>query len=628
MSLVPVPIRALAFAPLLALAGCDALSGGPDLDPVASPVAPASSAEGQAAGGQGATARAGGKPPLYVVLYTHHYLGLGGYYPTAAQVRAVAEACVEADMVADCVLHFDGILVDRLEAEDASLDDYLQQHRFPIGYHGEEAHGPYPVVVSVQRLNRSKDEVTEQGVVVPGTSFDQAVEVIRQRYTHGFSGPRVDAQGYLSRQSGGASSSRSGGIARVEAWTGADPQIVPGHALFQPAATLAFEAEADIALLQAAGPFAPHFLKNTKDPELMSGIAAFLGEEDTLFWYMGQLAEKGSESSMLPMWNTANLVQKAGKGGVDSRGYLGLHLLPGPLLAWGRQLLAQVPDQKKLPRKQNLEGGKRPPRGEGAPAGARSTGGQSNQEIKRQMLAQQGGGTPGQEVRDAVAGQDRSRGRLVSMKIDGSKEDVAATLAFMKQWTAQDPTVELVSPRELLQRVAPPTVSVQAKAAAQAVLEAWSDGPADTLSVGGSPLSQADAFEVMARHLAGGGERITTTNVLGPLGAASSLVQGRGKVTDDEVRAAAAAAVKAIDESPHHAMPVTVQVGGTTVGFHQLHWLMARVVAEGDEKLEVPEAAYAPPFADWLADRLGRDDPDSAFWMECQYWTIKPAVFR
>ncbi|MCK6506020.1 hypothetical protein L6R53_21995 [Myxococcota bacterium] len=601
----------------LGLLGCDLLADTLADTPVALPAASdASPGAGRAASGQ---------PPLYVVLYTHHYLGLGGYYPSAAQVRAVAEACVEADMAADCVLHFDGILVEKLSAEDPTLDDYVRDHDFPIGYHGEEAHGPYPVVVTVQQLNLGKDSLPEQSIVQAGASFDQAVDLIHHRYTHGYSGPRLDAQGYLSRQSGGQSSERPGGIARVEDWTGADPQILPGHALFQPAATLAFQREADIALLQAAGPFAPHFLKGTRNPELAERVAAFLGQPDTLFWYMGQLAEKASEHSSLPMWSAASLVQRAGKGGVDGRMWLGPHLLPTALLDGFRAAWAQAPAARP-PKKQALDGARPTRQGPGRGEGT-ARDGRSNQEIKQQVLAGQGAAAAGEEVRRVAADQDRSRGRMVSMKIDGSKDEVAAALAFLRQWADRE-GVQLVSPRELRERVAPSRVQVEAKAAAAAVLASWSAGPADSLVVGGQPLSQADAFEVMARHLAGEGDRISTTDVLGPMGAASSLPQGRGTVTVEQVRLAARAAARAIEDHPHHAMPVHVEVGGQAVGFHQLHWLMAQVIARGATSLELPQAEYAPPFAGWLADRLGRSNPDSAFWMECQYWTIKPAVLR
>lgn len=619
----------------LGLIGCDLLPGKLPDPPIALPDIPS-----LPAAAADAARSASGAPPLYVVLYTHHYLGLGGYYPSAAQVRAVVEACVEADMEADCVLHFDGILVDKLDAEDPKLRDYIRDHDFPIGYHGEEAHGPYPVVVGVQQLNMGKTAPPEQSVVQGGMSFDQAVDAIHQRYTHGYSSPRLDAQGYLSRQSGGQTSSSKGGIARVKEWAGADPQFLPGHALFQPAATLAFQREADIAMLQAAGPFAPHFLAGTKNPELIKRVAAFLGQPDTLFWYMGQLAEKASEASSLPMWSATDLVQRAGKGGADGKMWLGPHLLPAALLDWGRVAWAQAPGNNARPPKKPAVDGARPPRqgpgrGEGTPKEAPKEGGkdgatksgQSNQDIKRQMLAGQAAGAAGEEVRRVAGEQDRARGRVVSMKIDGTKEQVADTLAFMQQWASRE-GVQIVTPREVRERVASSQVKVEAKAAAAAVLGSWSNGPADSLVVGGKPLSQADAFEVMARHLAGEGDRITTSDVLGPIGAASSLRTGKGTVSADQVRAAAKAAAAAIASHPHHAMPVTVQVGGQAVGFHQLHWLMAQVIAQGAQSLELPQAGYAPPFAGWLADSLGRNDPDSAFWMECQYWTIKPAVLR
>lgn len=558
-----------------------------------------------------------GKAPVYLFLFTHHYLGLGGYYPDADEVRAVAEACVEADLAEHCTLFFDGLLVDKLKTRDPTLKDYVREHGFPIGYHGEESHGPYPIVVSVDHLGpaRKVDEVVREG-----WDFDEAVNAIQYRYCHGFEGCEFGPTGYLVRPEGGETDkSVTGGIRLVRSWFGKEIGVMPGHALFQPAATFAFQNETDLKLLQGAGVFAPHFLSMTKDAALIERTEAFLGEGTTLFWYMGQLAEKGTQKTMMPMWSTESLAPRGGgAAGPNAQGYLGPHLLQFGAQALGLELpgaLAQA--QQRPPR------GKVPPRGKrpGLPPDAP----EDPADAKRGRH----GGPPGAEVAQTFAALDRTVPQVVTFKIDGAKDEVHDALAWVEETTRSDRKVELVTASELHDKVKPAQVTLDADATAQAVLKYWSGGPPDFLLVDGGYASLTDAFEVMARHLAGGGKRIETTGVIAPTGRYRDRVSGSGTVTGAQVKAAAAGVVKAMDGDKYRAVPLAVTVGKTRVGFHQYLQLMAQAIAQGDgAKLTVAEAQYAPPYARFLAGKLGRENEDQTFWMETQFWTIKPVTWK
>ncbi|NOY25331.1 MAG: hypothetical protein GXP62_05610 [Oligoflexia bacterium] len=621
---------------------------------------------------------AGSKAPVYVMLFAHHYLGLGGYYPSAAQVRAVAEACVDQDMAKVCTLFFDGLLVQRIQKEDPSLRDYLREHDFPIGYHGEEAHGPYPNVVSMTQLNRGGRP--NQEVAVVGQTFDQTVDAIQRRYCHGFRSYQLDTANYLVRNVGGETDdSTSGGMCAVRDWLGEDIDIMPGHALFSPPATFAFDQISDFGMFQGAGPLAHHFLVNTKNPALIERTDAFLGADTTLFWYMGKLTGKGTETTMLPMWTTDDLVQKLSRGGggkrspasrdgepdrrqpaagqgrrgrrprIDGRNYLGPHLLPWTLPSFDKGLLdgwsswlaqAQAPRTGGAPSRGARRN--RPPKNadgswpkldseaqDQAPAGKGGQRGQGGQGGQGASSPKRGSGSPGSEVQVATTQLGRRVPQYVSMKIDGNKQNVEAELAWFKSWQASDPGVQFVTARTIREKVESPLIRAKASDVASAVRSSWQNGPPDTLTLGGTAISSADAFEIMVRGLAGDSGNVQTTGVMGPTAAEAALAQGTGTVSAADVKAAAATVVSSIEASKWHAMPVNVKVGRTVVGFHQYQWLMSQAILDpGARSITVPTASYAPPYIRFVEDELGRANRDEAFWTECQFWTIKPATWK
>lgn len=658
---------------------------------VISAVEETTAGEGRGGSGRGSSSRSvegvpAARPdaaPVYVMLHTHHYRGNGGYYPTAQEVRDIAEVAVEAGIDDRSTLFFDGLLVDKLMKEDASVISYIKGKDFAIGYHGEESHGPYPVVVSVEQVSRNGTGVAQVGKY--GYSFEDAVNAIQYRYCHGYEGCEFGADGYLSRFSGGETDdSVTGGIRLVRQQFGREIEILPGHSFYNPAAGFAFANESAYVMLQGAGVFAPHFLGNTGDKELQERTHAFLGDDNNLMWYMGRLAEKGMEETQLALWSEADFAEKAsggksGGGGGSERppksgsgqrpprgaGYFGPHLLPfslpdlggsgllGALPTWLDQAQGGRPPGAtggsqggRPPKSGSSTGGDRPPRGaEGGqqpPRGAEGSGdrpprgAEGGQQPPRGADPAAGAsrkssssGTPGADTKTEAAALSRRVPQVASMKMDGRRENIADCVAFFKAWSESDSGVQLVTPALLREKVHDPEVKLDAEDTARAVQEYWSKAPADFLVVSGTYATLAEGWEVMARHLAGEGDRIETTNVLGPVGRASELVNGSGTVTGSQVRAAAKTAWAETQSNRFHAMPTAVTVGGTRVGFHQFYWMMSEAILKGDDaRITVPSAGHAPPFAALLAGKIGRENPDQTFWMEAQFWTVKPVTWK
>lgn len=566
----------------------------------------------------------GGKAPLYVLFFTHHFRGQGGFYPSSDHIRATAQACLDQDMAPYCTLFFDGVLVDRLAQEDPELPAFLRKHGFPIGYHGEEAHGPYPVVVAVEALS-GKDAGQPQ-VEQPGWTFAQTVDALKKRYTHAFQRPTLGSDGYLRRAEGGSSDlANPGGVARVEQWLGQEATLSPGHLVFQPAAAFAFDVGDPIPLFQGAGVFAPHFLKNTRNPELINATNEFLGAQTSLFWFMGRLVEKGRTDTQIPVWSTEGKVEPASRGGGGRGGGFGDDEGGGGGGRFGdgagqRDGAGQGDGARFRGKAGGGGGGGRGPGGGGAGAEQRGGGGGFGP----------GGGddTPGAAMKKAFLAVERSTPQLVQVHIGGLQEHTRSGLAWVKEQQAQDPAITFVTGATVHQVIHPSQEELEPTAVAAAALKYWGDGPADYLVVDQQAVSLADGFEVMVRHLAGAKGPVRTTDVIGPVGQASDLVTATGTVAAADVRAAAPSVVKAIDASPWHAMPTTVQVGDTTVGFHQYYWLMASVIAGREGPIELPRTSYSPPFARLLAGLLRGELPDQTFRMEAQFWTAKPVRWR
>ena len=159
-------------------------------------------------------------------------------------------------------------------------------------------------------------------------------------------------------------------------------------------------------------------------------------------------------------------------------------------------------------------------------------------------------------------------------------------------------------------------------------MEGWQEAPPDFVEVGELPLSLADAFVALATGFVKAGPA-QAWPVLGPVGKPGELVSAVGSVTAAEVVEAAtqvgASLLAARDEKGR--LPLNIQVGSQQVGFHQFLHLMATATLGSSGEIVIPDTDHAPPFARWLTTAMKRPNARSNFWMQCQYWTIKPVVW-
>lgn len=517
------------------------------------------------------------EPPILLFAFSHHYNGKGGYYPTAAEVRGIGEACDEVGLTNKCTLFLDGVLVDQLQQSDPSLRQWFRSNPFPIGYHGDDTHGPNPLV---EDLAEMLGQPNSTRLVPQGADFDSAISSVRNRYTKHLSGYEIKPDRYLNRsQRSTVQSSQPGGIELVQDYTGRSVEIITGLALFQPLVSLALEGMSDYYVHQESGPFASHFSQKSCDPrELTQQIGDFMGTDTQVFWFMGRLAVKGRRNSTLPQ-----IDEDSARGGHPSGG-----------------------------------GSDRPPKGKKPPRGKKSGGPPSDRSAH-------GTGGNSSSFEAAVHKMPRSRTAptLYNFKMSGDPDRVADGLRLLQ--SRED--VVFVTAADVWLLVEGPQVTLSPTQTATALKAAWSGGPPDSLDVQGSPASLTDAFQVLAEGLTSGSTAATVSPVLGPMGKPSTLSQASGTVSATEVKAAAASTLAAVQRD--RALPMNISVGSKSVGFHQYLYLMAEAtLSPNAAKISIPSATHAPPFASWLVSVMGRPDKDIDFWTTCQYWTARPARWR
>ncbi len=244
-----------------------------------------------------AVASSGSRQPVFFLAFTHHYNGPGGYYPSAAEVRAMGEFFVKAGIPG--TLFFDGILVERLLREDPALIDQIRRWDLPLGYHGEETHGPYPV--GSELLGEIHTLREAQGYAGPwslttGQDWDAAVKLVEERYS--FVRPyRIDEATRMldRRQPSATDRSRTGGLRLVQQAFGKDVSMMPSHALESAPKGYAFRRMSRFGLDQPAVPVALHALKIFRIGEVADRVMAIAGENESIFWYMGRLHGKGDD---------------------------------------------------------------------------------------------------------------------------------------------------------------------------------------------------------------------------------------------------------------------------------------------------------------------------------------------
>lgn len=243
------------------------------------------------------TAYSGPPQPVFLLAFTHHYNGPGGYYPAAAEVRTMGEFFVKAGIPG--TLFFDGILVERLQKEDPDLIRQIRQWNLPIGYHGEETHGPYPVaseLLGEVYTLREAQGYRGQWSLTTGQPWDSAVRLVEERYS--FTRPyRIDEANHMLDRRAPSTTDRSriGGLRLVQQAFGKDVSFMPSHGLESAPEGYAFRRMSRFGLDQPAVPVALHALKIFRIGDVADRVMAIAGANESIFWYMGRLHCKGDD---------------------------------------------------------------------------------------------------------------------------------------------------------------------------------------------------------------------------------------------------------------------------------------------------------------------------------------------
>ncbi|MDD2707686.1 MAG: hypothetical protein PHV34_06710 [Verrucomicrobiae bacterium] len=239
-----------------------------------------------------------GRAPVFIVPFTHHYNGPGGYYATAAEVRQMGELFSRYRIPG--TLFFDGILVERLQKEDPSLIPQINAWKLPIGYHGEETHGPYPVgseLLGEVRVLKEAQGYRGAWSLTTGRDWAAAVMLVGARYSHARDF-RIDEKTRMINRlrETPTDMARLGGLALVQKTFGRDVSMMPSHALESAPEGYAFRRMSKFALDQPAVPIALHALKIFQLERLAGHVMRIAGENESIFWFMGRIMSKGDDS--------------------------------------------------------------------------------------------------------------------------------------------------------------------------------------------------------------------------------------------------------------------------------------------------------------------------------------------
>jgi hypothetical protein len=237
------------------------------------------------------------KKPVFVLAFTHHYAGPGGYYASAAEVRNVAG--IFHDLKIPGTLFFDGILVERLSKEDPEIFKDINEWKLSLGYHGEETHGPYPVPsdLAVEAYNL-KEAQGYKGLwsLNTGKPWKEAIQQVIDRYSHALPWKIDEKTRMLERKEpANSDSSRIGGLTLVQKTFGRDVSMMPSHALESAPEGYAFRKMSSFSFDQPAMPTASHALKIFRIQNLEDRVMSIAGAKTSIYWFMGRLTCKGDK---------------------------------------------------------------------------------------------------------------------------------------------------------------------------------------------------------------------------------------------------------------------------------------------------------------------------------------------
>ncbi len=274
-----------------------------------------------------------GNEAVYLMLYTHHYSGKGGYYPTAAELREWVQLLEDAGVADKMTFFFDAILVERIEQEDPAILAHIRSKQYSVGYHGEDAHGPWPAIEG--------RKVASYSLVKNGMDFGEAVAAIQDRYGHALRGVSFKDDNQIDPNvPGSLDRSAPGGISKVLATFG-DVPYVGGTCLSQPAASFAMRGlNPGVRMWQSGGPFADHFLARTGTEDARKSVHAWLGNDTSVFWYMGLPAIRQGSGNTPAKWTGDGARMRAKMAAMPRRVPVALNLSMGEDVESTRAMLA------------------------------------------------------------------------------------------------------------------------------------------------------------------------------------------------------------------------------------------------------------------------------------------------
>lgn len=231
-----------------------------------------------------------GDQPIYVFIYGHHYAGGGGIYTDTEVLRAMATEI--ADRGLPFTFFTDGIACEQHQTDDPGFFDFINSLGFDVGYHGEQDHDPEP------RILPAIDAPPQlQASLVDGLSWDDAVDAIVHRYSHGIDAALTDTGQGFSRldhmlQAGATDPSRPGGLALVESLFGRSIAMITTHSTEVASAEAAFGSMSDYRYVQSTGPLNGKYWTINLQREDLVEEASRIGGDGSFFWFMGKLQEK------------------------------------------------------------------------------------------------------------------------------------------------------------------------------------------------------------------------------------------------------------------------------------------------------------------------------------------------
>ena len=490
--------------------------------------------------------------PIFFFPFGHHYVSGGGAYPPAGEIEEYAKILIRYGVKG--TFFFDGIHVERLLTESPDFFARFSALGMSIGYHGEDAHGPYPVIVDYLYPHAPSD-----ASCIAGLPWDEAVRVVEERYTHAIEHGPIDPVTHLMDvYLGGRSDlSRTGGLALVQEAFGRDVDIYVGHSMEAAPAGQAFTRMSGCRLEQGSPPVVSHYLQIVGMPEMEAEAMALGGERSSLFWYMNHLVTKEKREMEMGGFFCDLETMKTRLSVADR--------------SWPRlSTLIMMPDPD---------------------------GGRSGFEAQVRYLAE--------EFIPANPGC-----RFVT----------AADLPAL--FRLQNP--DSLSQKEL-------------SALANNLCDNWQGRPPDFLVVGGEGYSLVNAFESLARGLAGYSRAgrlpatVPLSEWLGPIGERGEVARAAdGSVALVDVLAAAQVAVGRTSsaEPPH--LPLSVTVGGQRLNTAEFLRVMARaysalVQGQSPERVEVTSAEVTPPYGDLMQTLFHPAEDNPLWYSRLQLWTVKPA---